>query len=126
MNLADNSFQGVLPFNESFIKQLEFFQVRGNSGLCYNNTVLSWKLNLGVAPCDKYGLPLSSPPQKEEEDSTLSEEDEEEEEDYGDGDKKEEKHESNKIVLGVAIGLSSLVFLIVFLILLAKWSVLSK
>ncbi|KAJ4878134.1 receptor like protein 55 [Raphanus sativus] len=126
LNLADNSFQGVLPFNESFIKQLEFFQVRGNSGLCYNNTVLSWKLNLGVAPCDKYGLPLSSPPQKEEEDSTLSEEDEEEEEDYGDGDKKEEKHESNKIVLGVAIGLSSLVFLIVFLILLAKWSVLSK
>lgn len=127
MNLADNSFHGVLPFNESFIKQLEFFQVRGNSGLCYNNSVLSWKLNLGVAPCDKYGLPLSSPPQKEEEeeeDSTLSEE--EEEDDYGDGDKKEEKHESNKIVLGVAIGLSSLVFLIVFLILLAKWSVLSK
>ncbi|KAL0693355.1 hypothetical protein Bca4012_060535 [Brassica carinata] len=125
LNLADNSFHGVLPFNESFVKKLEFFQVRGNSGLCYNRTVLSWKLNLGIAPCDKYGLPLSSPPQKEE-DSTSEEEEEDDYDDDG-GDKKEEKHgSSNKIVLGVAIGLSSLVFLIVFLILLAKWSVLSK
>ncbi|XP_013606506.1 receptor-like protein 55 [Brassica napus] len=128
LNLADNSFRGVLPFNESFIKNLEFFQVRGNSGLCYNNTVLSWKLNLGIAPCDKYGLPLSSPPQKQKE------EEEEEEDDYdddddgdGDGDKKEEKHGStNKVVLGVAIALSSFVFFIVFLILLAKWSLLLK
>nr|VDC60184.1 unnamed protein product [Brassica rapa] len=125
LNLADNSFHGVLPFNETFIKNLEFFQVRGNSGLCYNNTVLSWKLNLGIAPCDKYGLPLSSPPQKQKQ--------KEEEDDYddndgdGDGDKKEEKHGStNKVVLGVAIALSSLVFFIVFLILLAKWSLLSK
>lgn len=125
MNLADNSFHGVLPFNETFIKNLEFFQVRGNSGLCYNNTLLSWKLNLGIAPCDKYGLPLSSPPQKQKQ--------KEEEDDYddndgdGDGDKKEEKHGStNKVVLGVAIALSSLVFFIVFLILLTKWSLLSK
>ncbi|CAH8358523.1 unnamed protein product [Eruca vesicaria subsp. sativa] len=124
LNLADNSFRGVLPYNESFIKKLEFFQVRGNSGLCYNNTVVSWKLNLGIAPCDKYGLPLSPSPPRKEEDSTS----EEEEDDYDeDGDKKEEEDGSdNKIVLGVAIGLSWLVFLIVFLILLAKWSVVSK
>ncbi|KAF8092938.1 hypothetical protein N665_0395s0003 [Sinapis alba] len=124
LNLADNSLHGVLPFNESFITKLEFFQVRGNSGLCYNHTVLSWKLNLGIAPCDKYGLPLSSSPPQKEEDSTSEEEEEDYDDDGGDGDsKKEEKHGSNKIVLGVAIGLSSLVFLIVFLILLAKWEI---
>ncbi|CAH2046270.1 unnamed protein product [Thlaspi arvense] len=117
LKLADNSFHGVLPFNESFIKSLEVFEIGGNSGLCYNHTVLSSKLNLGIAPCDKYGLPISSPPQKE--DSTSEEED-----DY-DGEenevKKEEHHGSDKTVLGVAIVLSSLVFLIIFLILLAKW-----
>lgn len=124
LNLADNSFHGVLPFNASFIKNLDFFEVRGNSGLCYNHTVVSSKLNLGIAPCDKYGLPLSSQPQKE--DST-SDDEEEEEDDYdddyegGNENEKEEQHGSNKIVLGVAIGLSSLVFLIIFLILLARW-----
>ena len=35
--------------------------------------------------------------------------------------KKEHHHGPSKVVLGVAIGLSSIVFLIVFLVLLSKW-----
>ncbi|KAL1200208.1 Receptor-like protein 55 [Cardamine amara subsp. amara] len=56
LNLSDNSFHGVLPFNESFIKKLEVFEIGGNSDLCYNGSVISSRLKLGIAPCDKYGL----------------------------------------------------------------------
>ncbi|ESQ55514.1 hypothetical protein EUTSA_v10025247mg [Eutrema salsugineum] len=117
LNLANNAFHGVLPFNASFLKKLEVFKIGGNSDLCYNHTVLSKKMKLGIAPCDKHGLPLSPPPQKEDSNSDY---------DYDNADdtsekKKEEHHGPNKVVLGVAIGLSSLVFLIIFLILLAKW-----
>ncbi|CAH8383531.1 unnamed protein product [Eruca vesicaria subsp. sativa] len=118
LNLANNDFRGVLPFNASFLKRLEVFKVGGNSDLCYNHTVLSSKkMKLGIAMCDKHGLPLSPPPQKEDSSSDY---------DYGSEDetsvkKKEESHGPNKVVLGVAIGLASLVFLIIFLILCAKW-----
>ncbi|XP_010449471.1 PREDICTED: receptor-like protein 51 [Camelina sativa] len=117
LNLANNDLRGVLPFNASFIKNLEVFKIGGNSDLCYNHTVLSSKMKLGIAKCDKHGLPLSPPPQKEDSNSDY---------DYGNEDdtsekKKEEHHGPNKVVLGVAIGLSSLVFLIIFMILLAKW-----
>lgn len=93
------------------------FKIGGNSDLCYNHSVLSSKMKLGIAQCDKHGLPLSPPPQKEDSNSDY---------DYGNEDdtsekKKEEHHGPNKVVLGVAIGLSSLVFLIIFMILLAKW-----
>ncbi|XP_010518824.1 PREDICTED: receptor-like protein 51 [Tarenaya hassleriana] len=118
LNLADNAFHGVLPFNASFLKRLEVFKVGGNSNLCYNHSVLSSKMKLGIAPCDKHGLPMSPPPQKE--DASASDYDYSDNGD-GNGKKKEEHHGPNKVVLGVAIGLSSLVFLIVFLILLAKW-----
>ncbi|KAG2315373.1 hypothetical protein Bca52824_018495 [Brassica carinata] len=117
LNLANNDFRGVLPFNASFLKKLEVFKVGGNSDLCYNHTVLSSKMKLGIAKCDKHGLPLSPPPQKEDSSSDY---------DYGSEDEtsvknKEESHGPNKVVLGVAIGLASLVFLIIFLILCAKW-----
>ncbi|XP_018449231.1 receptor-like protein 51 [Raphanus sativus] len=117
LNLANNNFRGVLPFNASFLKKLEVFKVGGNSDLCYNRTVLSSKMKLGIAQCDKHGLPLSPPPQKEDSSSDY---------DYGSEDetsvkKKEESRGPNKVVLGVAIGLASLVFLIIFLILCAKW-----
>ncbi|KAF2585831.1 hypothetical protein F2Q70_00034578 [Brassica cretica] len=116
LNLANNAFHGVLPFNASFLKKLEVFKVGGNSDLCYNHTLLSSKMKLGIAPCDKHGLPLSPPPRKEDSSS---------DDDYSEDDssekKKEEHHGPNKVVLGVAIGLSSLVFLIIFMILLAKW-----
>ncbi|KAJ4912625.1 receptor like protein 51 [Raphanus sativus] len=117
LNLANNAFHGVLPFNATFLKKLEVFKVGGNSDLCYNHTVLSSKMKLGIAPCDKHGLPLSPPPQKGDSSSSdydYSEDDSSEK-------KKEEHHGPNKVVLGVAIGLSSLVFLIIFMILLAKW-----
>ncbi|CAN8231441.1 unnamed protein product [Cochlearia groenlandica] len=119
LNLANNNFNGVLPFNASFLKKLEVFKIGGNSDLCYNHTLLSSKMKLGIAQCDKHGLPLSPPPQKEDSSSDY---------DYGGEDetsenkkKKEESHGPNKVVLGVAIGLSSLIFLIIFMILLAKW-----
>ncbi|CAN6818186.1 unnamed protein product [Brassica oleracea] len=117
LNLANNDFRGVLPFNASFLKKLEVFKVGGNSDLCYNRTVLSSKMKLGIAQCDKHGLPLSPPPQKEDSSSDY---------DYGSEDetsvkKKEGGLGPNKVVLGVSIGLASLVFLIIFLILCAKW-----
>lgn len=119
LNLANNNLRGVVPFNLSFIRGLEVFKVDGNSNLCYNHSVLSSKLKLGISRCDKYGMPVS-PPTKDSfaDDSSDS--------DYNDGDedddkhKKEHHHGPNKFVLGVAITLSSIVFLIVLLILCSK------
>ncbi|KAE9598932.1 hypothetical protein Lal_00022471 [Lupinus albus] len=119
LNLANNNFHGVLPFNQSFIQRLEVFNVNGNSNLCYNRSILSSKLKLGISPCDKYGMPLSQP-------SKDSSADDSSDDDYSDGDEdaskhnKEHHHGPNKFVLGVAITLSSLVFLIVLMILCAK------
>lgn len=121
LNLANNNFHGVMPFNASFIKRLVVFKVGGNTNLCYNHSVLSSKLKLGIASCDKHGLPLSPPPSKEgslEDDSSDSDYDDS---DGDDSTHKEHHHGPSKIVLGVAIGLSSIVFLIVFLVLLSKW-----
>ncbi|XP_022898716.1 receptor-like protein 51 [Olea europaea var. sylvestris] len=118
LNLEKNSFHGVLPFNATFIKRLEVFKVGDNSNLCYNHSTLSSKVKLGISPCDKHGLPMSPPPAKYSSDDDTS--DSSDDEDYSNV---EEKHHSNgpsKIVLGVAIGLSSIVFLIVFLVLLSK------
>ncbi|KAL5989709.1 hypothetical protein ACLOJK_010603 [Asimina triloba] len=64
LNLENNNFQGVIPFNGSFINKLEFFKVGRNSNLCYNHTILSSKLKLGIAPCDRDGLPVSPPPDR--------------------------------------------------------------
>ncbi|KAK2438270.1 Receptor-like protein 51 [Trifolium repens] len=121
LNLANNNFHGVVPFNLTFIKRLTMFKVVGNSNLCYNHSVLSSKLKLEIAPCDKYGMPMSPPPAKDS-----SEHDNSDDSDYGDDDddgsihKREHHHGPNKFVLGVAIALSSIVFLIVFLILCSK------
>jgi hypothetical protein len=120
LNLANNNFHGVVPFNLTFIKRLTMFKVVGNSNLCYNHSVLSSKLKLDIAPCDKYGMPMSPPPAKDS-----SEDDSSDDSDYGDDDdgsihKREHHHGPNKFVLGVAIALSSIVFLIVFLILCSK------
>ncbi|KAM3748397.1 hypothetical protein ACB098_05G105800 [Castanea mollissima] len=123
LNLANNEFQGVMPFNGSFIKRLDVFKVGGNTNLCYNHSVLSSKLKLGIAPCDKHGLPMSPPASK----ADSSAEDSSSDSDYDESDgsdssnKKEHHHGPSKVVLGVAIGLSSIVFLIVFLVLLSKW-----
>ncbi|KAK8642047.1 hypothetical protein V6N13_011409 [Hibiscus sabdariffa] len=120
LNLENNGLHGVLPFNASFIKRLAVFKVGGNANLCYNHTVLSSKLKLGVAPCDKHGLPMSPPPSKET--SADSETDSSDYSDDGEDNKTNKNHHGpSKVVLGFAIGISSIVFLIIFLILLAKW-----
>ncbi|XP_039065100.1 receptor-like protein 51 [Hibiscus syriacus] len=119
LKLENNELHGVLPFNASFIKKLNVFKVGGNSNLCYNHSVLSSKLKLGIAPCDKHGLPMSPPPSKESSDGDSSDYEDDSADDTSE--KKDQHHGPNKVVLGVAIGLSSIVFLIVFLILLSKW-----
>lgn len=118
LNLANNSFQGVMPFNASFIKGLTLFKISGNMNLCYNHSTLSSKLKLGIAKCDKNGFPVSPLAKSESDEDDYSD-------DYNSADdtSKDDKghHGPNKVVLGVAIGLSSIVFLIIFLILLSKW-----
>ena len=81
------------------------------------HSVLSSKLKLGIAPCDKYGMPMSPPPSK---DSSADDSSDYDESDDDSSHKKEHHHGPNKVVLGVAIALSSIVFLIIFLILCSK------
>lgn len=119
LNLANNNLRGVVPFNLSFINRLEVFKVAGNSNLCYNRSVLSSKLKLGISPCDKFGMPVS-PPAKDSSADDTSDDDYDETDDEGSRHKKDHHHGPNKFVLGVAIALSSIVFLIVFLILCSK------
>lgn len=115
LNLEKNNFHGVLPFNASFIKKLAALKVGGNSNLCYNHSTLSSKVKLGIAPCDKHGLPMPPPASKE-----INSDDDSE--DYADDETphQEHSHGPSKVVLGISIALSSIVFLIFFLILLAK------
>ncbi|XP_073156492.1 receptor-like protein 51 isoform X2 [Henckelia pumila] len=87
LNLERNNFHGVLPFNATFIQKLEVLKVGENSNLCYNHSTLGSKMKLGIAPCDKHGLPVSPPPAKDSQSDSSS--DNSDEEDYGDsGDKK--------------------------------------
>ncbi|KAG0480652.1 hypothetical protein HPP92_011510 [Vanilla planifolia] len=122
LNLESNNFEGVIPFNASFIKRLEVFRVGANSNLCYNRSVLSSKLVLGIAPCDKYGLPVSPPPAKVDKDDVSGDYDGDGLEDGGGREKNDGggHHGPNRLVLGVAIGLSCLVFLVIFLVCLSK------
>ncbi|XP_009406778.3 receptor-like protein 51 [Musa acuminata AAA Group] len=121
LNLENNNFQGVLPFNASFLKRLEVFKVGGNSNLCYNHTVLSSKLKLGIAPCDKYGLPASPPPDRSTRADSSDYSDDVSDDGSGDrGSGGGDHHGPSKLVLGVAIGLSCFVFLVIFLVCLSK------
>ena len=119
LNLGNNNFRGVMPFNASFISRLAVFRVAGNDFLCYNRSVLSSKMKLGIAPCDRHGFPMSPPPAK-----GSAEDDSSDYDDDGDSvdqsSHKDSHHGPNKVVLGVASGLSSIVFLIIFLVLLSK------
>ncbi|KAL3643527.1 Receptor-like protein 51 [Castilleja foliolosa] len=119
LNLGGNNFHGVLPFNASFIKGLEVFKVGDNSGLCYNRSVLGPKVKIGLAACDKHGLPLSPPPAKDLS-SDDSSDDLSDDDDYGNVLEKKHHNGPSKVVLGFAIGIASIVFLIVFLVLLSK------
>ncbi|WOK99316.1 receptor-like protein 51 [Canna indica] len=120
LNLENNNFQGVFPFNASFVRKLEVFKVGGNSDLCYNHSRLSSKLKLGIARCDKYGQPVPPPPDRSTRaDSDYSDDGSDDE--SGDGGSGGGSHHGpSKLVLGVAIGLSCFVFLIIFLVCLSK------
>ncbi|KAJ3671023.1 hypothetical protein LUZ60_008449 [Juncus effusus] len=118
LNLENNNFQGIIPFNTSFISKLEEFRIGGNMNLCYNHTILSSKLKLGIAPCNRYGLPVSPPASRS--DSSADDVD-----DYGPGDGSGgsgggDRHGPNKVLLGIAIGISCLVFLVAFLFCLSR------
>nr|XP_027105574.1 receptor-like protein 51 isoform X2 [Coffea arabica] len=121
LNLENNSFHGVLPFNASFLKKLEVFKIGSNDNLCYNHSSFAVKVKMGIAPCDKHGLPMSPPPAK---DSSLesSSDSSDDNDNSGDNASPNRDHHggTSKVVLGVAIGLSSIVFLIIFLVLLSK------
>ncbi|ESR62776.1 hypothetical protein CICLE_v10015277mg [Citrus x clementina] len=121
LNLQNNNFHGVLPFNASILEKLQVFKVGGNTNLCYNHTVLSSKLKLGIAPCDKHGLPMSPPPAKDNSSDDSENDSSDDDDSDDDSSQKEHHHGPNKVVLGLAIGLSSIVFLIVFVVLLSKW-----
>lgn len=129
LNLENNDFNGVIPFNGNSIKRFVVFKVGGNSNLCYNRSIVSSKLKIGIAPCDRDGFPILPPPDKSsssyDSSSSGGGDGSKESDDSGDGDddkpKEKRSHGPSKVVLGVAIGLSSIVFLIIFLVLLSKW-----
>ncbi|XP_038893909.1 receptor-like protein 51 [Benincasa hispida] len=120
LNLENNQFHGVMPFNGSFLKRLEIFRIKGNSNLCYNHSILSSKLKLGIAPCDRHGLPLSPPPAKEDSSADENSDYDDSDEDNSNTHHKDSHNGPNKVVLGVAIGLSSIIFLIIFLVCMSK------
>ncbi|PWA92550.1 hypothetical protein CTI12_AA078890 [Artemisia annua] len=70
LNLENNRFHGVLPFNESFIKKLDVFKITGNEDLCYNHLKFSKDVRLGIASCDKHGMPVLPQPPKTNETSS--------------------------------------------------------
>ncbi|KAL9146203.1 hypothetical protein ABFS82_13G094500 [Erythranthe guttata] len=118
LNLENNNFHGVLPFNSTFIKGLQVFKVGENSNLCYNHSSFGPKVKLGIAPCDKHGLPVSPPPAKDTDPDGSGEGSDDD--DYENVEEKKHHSGPSKVVLGVAIGLSSVVFIIIFLVLLSK------
>ncbi|KAI3680815.1 hypothetical protein L6452_35591 [Arctium lappa] len=127
LNLENNHFHGVMPFNASFIKRLDVFKINGNDDLCYNHSSISMEVKLGIAPCDKHGMPVLPPPAANERPSSVDDVGGGGGDGEGGGDdnveKKNQVHVNrgpSKVVLGVAIGLSAVVFLIIFLVLLFK------
>ncbi|CAL9766700.1 unnamed protein product [Musa acuminata subsp. burmannicoides] len=121
LNLEKNNFQGVFPFNASFLRRFEVFKVGGNNNLCYNHTQLSSSLKLGIAPCDKYGLPVSPPADRSTRaDSSDYSDDSSDEGSRDRGSNGGSHHGPSKLVLGVAIGLSCFVFLVIFLVCFSK------
>lgn len=126
LNLENNKFHGVLPFNASFIKRLDVFKINGNDGLCYNHSVFPMEVRFGIAPCDKHGIPILTPRANNEPSSSVDGiggggGGDDDDNGGGDVENKNQVHVDrgpNKVVLGVSIGLSSMVFLIIFSVLL--------
>ena len=91
----------------------------GNAKLCYNRSVLSAEVAVGVAPCDKYGFPVTAPPAgtAQSEKSTAGYDD-----GGSDGDPDDARGGGgpSAVVLGLGIGLSCLAFLVILLVCLCK------
>uniref|UniRef100_A0A0E0JNQ7 Leucine-rich repeat-containing N-terminal plant-type domain-containing protein n=1 Tax=Oryza punctata TaxID=4537 RepID=A0A0E0JNQ7_ORYPU len=118
LNLEGNDFDGMVPFTANFVTRLRVFRAAGNPKLCYNRSVLSAEIAVGVAPCDKYGFPLMAPPATARSERSA---------DYDDGAKDGDADEAadarggpSAAVLGVAIGLSCLAFAVILLVCLCK------
>ncbi|KAJ6333380.1 hypothetical protein OIU77_009282 [Salix suchowensis] len=124
VSLGSNSLSGAIPDSISAIPDLAHVDLSSNQ---LNGTIPKFfaemkNLSLESPLVISMGLPMSPPPAKDDSSGDGSESDSS---DYDDGSddsssKKEGHHGPNKVVLGLAIGLSSIVFLIVFLILLSK------
>ncbi|KAL6614519.1 hypothetical protein ACP70R_036789 [Stipagrostis hirtigluma subsp. patula] len=118
LNLENNDFDGVVPFTAKFLSRLRVFRAAGNGKLCYNRSVLSAEIAVGVAPCDKYGFPVQPPPATAQSERSADYDD-----GGGDGDADagaDTKGGPSTAVLGVAIGLSCLAFLVILLVCLCK------
>lgn len=116
LNLENNDFDGVVPFGPKFLSRLRVFRAAGNAKLCYNRSVLSAELAVGVAPCDKYGFPVLPPPATAQSERNA---------DYDDGYRDPDAGVDTKggpsvAVLGVAIGLSCLAFLVILFVCICK------
>ncbi|CAO1945993.1 unnamed protein product [Urochloa humidicola] len=118
LNLENNDFDGMVPFSAKFLSRLSVFRAAGNSKLCYNRSVLSAEVAVGVAPCDKYGFPVMPPPA-----TARSERSADYDDGGGDGEADagaDTRGGPSAAVLGVAIGLSCLAFLVILLVCLCK------
>ncbi|KAL5220248.1 hypothetical protein ABZP36_024961 [Zizania latifolia] len=118
LNLEGNDFDGIVPFTAKFLSRLRVFKAAGNTKLCYNRSVLSAEVAVGVAPCDKYGFPVMPPPATARSERSA---------DYDDGAADGEadggadaRGGPSVAVLGVAIGLSCLAFAVILLVCLCK------
>ncbi|XP_066314995.1 receptor-like protein 51 [Miscanthus floridulus] len=118
LNLENNDFDGMVPFTAKFLSRLRVFRAAGNGKLCYNRSVLSAEIAVGVAPCDKYGFPVLPPPA-----TARSERSADYDDGGGDGEAEtgaDTRGGPSATVLGVAIGLSCLAFLVILLVCICK------
>ncbi|XP_039851766.1 receptor-like protein 51 [Panicum virgatum] len=118
LNLENNDFDGMVPFTAKFLSRLRVFRAAGNGKLCYNRSVLSAEIAVGVAPCDKYGFPVLPPPATARSERSADYDD-------GGGDAEADAGADTRggpsaAVLGAAIGLSCLAFLVILLVCLCK------
>lgn len=117
INLEGNDLDGVVPFGAGFLAKLRVFRAAGNSKLCYNTSVLTAAVAVGVAPCDKYGFPVTPPP------ATAQSEKSTDYDDGGgesDGNGEDSRGGPSAAVLGLAIGLSCLAFAVILVVCLCK------
>uniref|UniRef100_A0A0D9V5N7 Leucine-rich repeat-containing N-terminal plant-type domain-containing protein n=1 Tax=Leersia perrieri TaxID=77586 RepID=A0A0D9V5N7_9ORYZ len=118
LNLENNDFDGMVPFTAKFVARLRVFRVAGNPKLCYNRSGLSAEVAVGVAPCDKYGFPVTAPPATARSERSADYDDGAKDGDADDG--ADTRGGPSAVVLGVAIGLSCLAFAVILLVCLCK------